>query len=266
MILSKFALTDRVAIVTGAGKGIGRGIAMGLAQAGAHVVLAARTLADLESIAEEIRTLGRKALPVPTDVCDSGQIANMVERTLTEFGKIDILVNNAGSLSWRPTLQMPEGLWDAILSKNLKSVFLCSKAVGAVMVEKRSGSIINISSAGAGFPEPESAHYGAAKAAINSLTQSLAIEWGPYGVRVNTLSPGLIQTPGADYEHLGGPEMVKVRPKTIALRRVGTPEDLAGAAVFLASDASAYVTGANILVHGGYLPLVERFLVEASSH
>jgi NAD(P)-dependent dehydrogenase (short-subunit alcohol dehydrogenase family) len=173
MVLSKFALTDRVAIVTGAGRGIGRGIALGLAQAGAHVVVAARTAADLESIAGEIRAVGKRALAVPTDVRDSGQIANMVERTLTEFGRIDILVNNVGGFSIRPVLQMPEELWDAIIGKNLKSVFLCCKAVGAVMVEQRRGSIINISSAGAGFPDPEAAHYGAAKAAINSLTQSL---------------------------------------------------------------------------------------------
>jgi len=265
MVLSRFALTDRVAIVTGAGRGIGRGIALGLAQAGAHVVVAARTAADLENIAGEIHKVGRRALSVPTDVRDSGQIANMVERTMTEFGKIDILVNNAGGFSIRPVLQMPEELWDAIMGKNLRSVFLCCKAVGAVMVEQRRGSIINISSAGAGFPDPEAAHYGAAKAAINSLTQSLAVEWGPYGVRVNTLSPGLVQTPGADYEHLGGSEMIKVRLQAIALRRVGTPEDLVGAAIFLASDASAYVTGANILVHGGYLPFHERLLMEGSS-
>ena len=186
-------------------------------------MVAARTAADLANIAGEIRVVGRRALSVPTDVRDSGQIANMVERTLTEFGKIDILVNNAGGFSIRPVLQMPEELWDAIIGKNLKSVFLCCKAVGAVMVEQRRGSIINISSAGAGFPDPEAAHYGAAKAAINSLTQSLAVEWGPYGVRVNTLSPGLVQTPGADYEHLGGPEMVRVRLKAIALRLVDTP-------------------------------------------
>ena len=228
-------------------------------------MVAARTSTDLANIAGEIRVVGRRALSVPTDVRDSGQIANMVERTLTEFGKIDILVNNAGGFSIRPVLQMPEELWDAIIGKNLKSVFLCCKAVGAVMVEQRRGSIINISSAGAGFPDPEAAHYGAAKAAINSLTQSLAVEWGPYGVRVNTLSPGLVQTPGADYEHLGGPEMVRVRLKAIALRHVATPEDLVGTAIFLDSDASEYVTGANILVHGGYLPFHERLLMEGSS-
>ena len=247
MILSKFALTDKVVIVTGAGRGIGKGLALGFAEAGANVVVAARTVAEIEAVAAEIREMGRKALAVPTDVRQSDQIDNMVQKTLEEFGRIDVLINNAGGSFVVMAMDMSENAWDAIVRENLRPVFLCSKIVGKVMLDQKKGNIVNISSGAGKGASPGLSAYGASKAGVINLTRTLALEWAPH-VRVNCIAPGAIETPGlqaTSSEHLA--EVTA----NIPLSRMGQPEDIATAAIYLASDAAEWVTGITIDVDGG---------------
>jgi NAD(P)-dependent dehydrogenase (short-subunit alcohol dehydrogenase family) len=248
MILSKFALTHKIAIVTGAGRGIGKGLALGFAEAGANVVVAARTVAEIEAVAAQIREMGRKALAVPTDVRQGDQINNMVQKTLEEFGRIDVLINNAGGSFVVMAMDMSENAWDAIVRENLKPVFLCSKIVGKVMLDQKEGNIINISSGAGEGASPGLCAYGASKAGVINLTRTLAaLEWAPH-VRVNCIAPGAIETPGlreTSSQQLG--EAVA----NIPLGRMGQPEDIATAAIYLASDAAEWVTGITIDVDGG---------------
>ncbi len=251
MSLERFALTDKVAIVTGAGRGIGKGIALAFAEVGANVVVASRTVAEIESTATEIQGLGRKALAIPTDVRQGDQVANMVNKTMEEFGRIDILVNNAGGGFIKFTLELTEGGWDAIIRENLKTVFLCCQAVGKVMVEQRKGSIINIASVSALRPRPDQPAYAAAKAAVTNFTRTLACDWGPYHVRVNNIHPGWIKTEGT-IGQLGLDEAERQRRiSLIPLRRQGETSDIVGAAIFFASDASDFITGESLVVEGG---------------
>ncbi|MDO8491680.1 MAG: 3-oxoacyl-ACP reductase family protein [Dehalococcoidia bacterium] len=257
MGLSSFALTDRVAIVTGAGQGIGRGIALGLAEAGADIVAAELEPSRAEQTAAEIRSRGRKALVVPADVRIASQVDNVVRRTLAEFGRIDVLVNNAGGLLGivGPLLETKEEDWDRGITLNLKSVFLCCKAVGKVMAAQKKGVIINISSVagmGAYTPAP---HYGVAKAGVINLTQTLAMELAPLGIRVNAIAPGTVATALVEELFRTRPELREKRLKSIPMGRLGRPEDIAAAVVYLASDASDYVTGEVLAVKGG-LPFV----------
>ena len=176
MSSSGFSLHDRVAVVTGSGRGIGKGIALALADAGANVVNTARTVAEIEATAAEIREMGRRSMAVPADVRVSDQIEDVVRKTLDEFGEIDIWVNNAGGSAPRPALDISERAWNTIITENLTSVFLCSKAVARVMVEQRRGCIINISSVAGLRASPSMCSYGAAKAGVINLTASLAAE------------------------------------------------------------------------------------------
>ncbi|MFC1982795.1 SDR family NAD(P)-dependent oxidoreductase [Chloroflexota bacterium] len=253
MILSKFALTDRVAIVTGAGKGIGKSIAIGFAEAGADVVVAARTITDIEATAADIRALGRKALVVATDARNSDQVANMVQRTMNEFGRIDILVNNVGSPLGLvgPLLDTNDDDWDRVFDVCLKSTFICCKAVGKAMITQKRGSIINIASLAGVVPYPPATHYGAAKAGVIYLTKTLALELGPSNIRVNAIAPGPILTEQLEEVFAKRPEEREQRLRKIILRHLGQPDDIAAAAVYLASDAADFVTGETIMVTGG---------------
>ena len=244
---NQFSLIDRVAIVTGAGKGIGKAIALGLADAGANVVAAARTATDIEATASEIEKMDRKALAIPTDVRLSDQVKNLVEKTMSKFGKIDILVNNAGGSFTVATMEMSEGGWDAIMRENLKSVFLCSQAVGKVMITQKKGAIINIASVAGISAYPSSAAYGAAKAGIINLTKTMATDLAEYNIRVNAIAPGYIDTSGMSQLFSAQQGMINQIP----LKRLGQPEDIAGGAVYLASDASLYVTGETMVIDGG---------------
>ena len=251
MILQKFSLAGRVAIVTGSGRGIGKGIALGFADAGADVVVLARTVSEIEETAAEIRAMGRRSLSIPTDVRRAEQVMNMVKKVVEEFGHVDVLVNNAGGTFVTPILEVSEDGWDAIVRENLKSCFLCSKAVAEVMVKQNNGCIINITSLAATTGAIGLAPYAAAKAGMISLTQTSAAEWAPYGIRVNAISCGTVLTENMLKNLFPTPESQAEAAKYNLLRRLGQPEDIALAALFLASDASNWVTGQTFYINGG---------------
>jgi NAD(P)-dependent dehydrogenase (short-subunit alcohol dehydrogenase family) len=250
MTNSIFDLKDRVAIITGGGTGIGRGIALEFAKAGAEVIVASRNLENLEKVAKEIKDLGRRSLAVATDVRKPEDVENMVQRTMEAFGKIDILVNNHGAGFNCPVEDLSPGGWDAIVGINLKGVFLCSKAVGKVMIQQQKGKIIHIASTAGLYGSPTLAHYGAAKAGVINFTRSLAQEWGKYNINVNCIAPGPVVTEGY-MEVLKAIGITEPPPLQNALRRWGQPEEIAYAAIFLASEASNYMTGETICVDGG---------------
>lgn len=246
-----FDLHEQVAIVTGSGKGIGRALALGLAQAGARVVVVARTPADIAAVVQEIESGGKMAMGIPTDVTVRSQVEEMAQKTRERFGRIDILVNNVGGGAYCPVLEMEEDAWDTMLNRNLKSVYLCSRAVGRLMVQQKKGCIINLSSGVALGPRVGLAHYGAAKVAVHALSQALALEWGPYNVRVNVLVPGTTETPLTKRYFAERTEDLRDTLARIPLGRLGQPEDYVGTVIYLASDAAAYVTGAIICARGG---------------
>ena len=247
MSLNQFSLRDRVAIVTGAGRGIGKAIALGLADAGAAVVVAARTASDIESTASEIEAKGEKALVVPTDVRLGDQVNGLVDRTVKEFGRVDILVNNAGGSFNKPTMDMSEGGWEAVVRENLKSVFLCSQAAAKVMISQMRGVIVNIASIAGLYSYTFNAAYGAAKAGVIDLTKTMAIDLAKYNIRINAIASDYIGTPGIMQLFGAQPEAANQIP----LARLGEPEDIVGGVIYLASDASLYVTGETVVIDGG---------------
>lgn len=252
MALPSFSLKDKVAIVTGASRGIGKAIALGFAEAGADVALCSRHLPDLEKVAQEIRALGRCPLAVETDIAVKAQVDNLVQRTVEELGTVDILVNIPALNILVPLIEMREEGWDKIMNTSLKGYFLASQAAGRVMAEKRSGNIINIVSTGARRATGRLGAYCIAKAGVVMLTQVLALELGPYNIRVNALGPTLIKT---EFSRAlwTDPDYVSKRLSEIPLSRLGETEDMVGAAIFLASEASSYITGQTIYVDGGLL-------------
>lgn len=251
-----FSLTGRVAIVTGAGRGIGKAIALALADAGADVVVAARTIAEIEATASDIVSRGRKSLAVCTDVTDTAQMDNLVQTTVREFGKLDIMVNNAGGGGVRaPFTEVAEDYFDYVMKANVKSTFLGSRSAAKVMIQQKKGNIINMSSVTATMPNPGSGPYSAAKAAVLNITQNLAVELGSYNIRVNALAPGIILTDLMTKLARVDPSVFDSRIKNTPLGRLGTTEDVAAAAVYLASDASSFVTGAVLLISGGLITL-----------
>jgi 7-alpha-hydroxysteroid dehydrogenase len=250
VILDRFKLTDRVAIVSGAGKGIGRGIALGFAEAGADIVCAARTESDIEATAREVRSRGRRALAVPTDVLETSQLERLVDATLTEFGRLDILVNNAGGTPPRAALDTSEQFFERALRMNVTQAFLLSRLCIPKMVETAGGgAIVNISSRSSNMVQTSFVAYGAAKAALNMMTRNLAIEVAPK-VRVNAISVGGVDTEGLAVV-LQNDELKRQFNEGTPMGRPGTPEDIAAAALFLVSDASSWVTGKIFQVDGG---------------
>jgi len=250
MTNSVFELKDKVAIVTGGGTGIGRGIAIEFAKVGADVVVASRKLENLEKVAGEVRALGRRSLAIATDVRKPEDVDNMVQKTMDEFGRIDILVNNAGASFNCPLEDMTPGGWDVIVGIDLRGVFLCSRGVGKVMIEQKKGKIINISSTAGVHGSPMMAHYGAAKAGVINFTTSLAGEWAKHNIHVNCIAPGPILTEGYQGVRSAG-GLGELPPGVNALNRWGQPEEIAYAAIFLASEASSFVVGETIIVNGG---------------
>lgn len=247
-------LSGKVAIITGSGRGIGRGIALAFAREGAKVVVNSATR-TCEKVADEIKALGGEVIPVRTDVSNFDEVKKMVNTALEKFGKIDVLVNNAGIfVGLAPLVELTDESWDRVFAVNLKGVFYCCKAVIPHMMERRSGKIINISSIdpmrGAGFPM-SGTHYASSKAGVIALTKCLARELGPYGICVNSIAPGEIET-DLSAEELATPEQRAEFGKQIPLGRVGQPEDVAKVAVFLASNLADYVTGEIIKCDGGW--------------
>jgi len=222
-----------------------------MAQAGAAVTVLARTAEDVDKTASEIRDQGGNALAVPTDVRVSEQIANMVDKTLGKFGRIDILVNNAGTSFPIPTLQLSEGAWDALVRENLKTAFLCSKAVAETMIEQGGGSIVNISSTEGMRSAATNAAYAASKAGIINLTKSLAVEWAQHSIRVNCICPGFIWNPGMD-QAMEEDARLKDKLDTVPMKRIGGQEEIGAGVIYLVSDASTYTTGAVLAIDGGF--------------
>lgn len=256
---ARYSLEGKVAVVTGAKRGIGAEIALTFARAGADVVVGTRVVEDgqLEAVAKEIEKLGRRALAVQVDISHKADVDNMVEKATDEFGHIDILVNNAAIAFWRPMLEVTEEDWDNVVDIDLKGYFLCSQAVAKKMVERgKGGNIINVASvAGVRLGEymrkveTQLGVYAVAKAGVLMLNKALAQEWAPYNIRVNAISPTRVLTPMS--LAWDNPEEARRSSAYIPLGRIAQPGDVAGAALFLASDASSYITGDNIMVDGG---------------
>jgi len=241
-------LENKVSIVTGARRGIGKGIALALAKEGCNVVVSDIDQKDCEIVAKEISQMGVKAIAVKCDVSNKKEVEHLFEETVKEFGKLDILVNNAGIFPFVPFLEMKEEDWDKVLDVNLKSIFLCSKE--AIKLMKQGGKIVNISSIAAFVGFEGLAHYCASKGGINSMIRVLALEFAKNKINVNAIAPGAINTPGAS--EVSNEEVKKQMLTSIPWQRMGEPEDIANAVVFLASDKADYITGQTIIVDGGW--------------
>ena len=251
-----YGLDNRVAIVTGAGRGIGRGIAQEMARAGADVVIAEISPETGSETADIIAGLGRKTIVVQTDVTKEESVAAMLKATLAAFGKVDILVNNVGGIVGRPRMipivEMTREYWDDVIGLNLTSQFLCSKAcIGYWIENNRKGNIVNISSLGAAVPYVTSVAYGAAKAGVINMTATLGSQYGKQNIRVNCIAPGHVKTAITDGLYRGREEVRAAQDRIIPLGRYANPDEIGRVAVFLASDASGYVTGQTLMVTGG---------------
>ena len=250
MDLSRFSLEGRVALVTGGSRGIGHAIALAFADAGANVAISGRKLPDLEPVAEEIKLKGVQSLAVASHIAKVEESKALLDRVKKEWGRIDVLVNNAGTNPYYgPLLKAEEWAWDVTMNVNLRGPFLLSQLVAGVMKEQGGGSIINMASI-MGIVPSELGIYSVTKAGLIMLTRILAKEWGQYKIRVNAIAPGVVKTRLSE-ALWKDPVKEKEAIKSRALGYIGVPEDIAGAALFLASDASSYITGEVIVVDGG---------------
>jgi NAD(P)-dependent dehydrogenase (short-subunit alcohol dehydrogenase family) len=243
-------LKDKVAIITGAGRGIGRDISLAYAREGAHVVVAEIDPATAKATADDIARAGVRSIGVATDVSKSADIARLVETTIKEFGRIDILVNNAMKIVPGKLEQLPEAAWDTTMNIGLKGAFVISQACARHMIAQKSGVIVNIASIAGLFPYNWAGAYSVVKAGLIMLTKLQAMEWAPYGIRANAITPGYIRTPGTEAMY-ADPEIYEGRRKGVPMGRVGSGEDIAGPAIFLASDEAQYTTGSVLGADGG---------------
>jgi len=248
-------LKNKVVIITGARRGMGKTHALKFAEAGSKVVVSDISEEDCQKVVEEIEKAGGEALAIKCDVSKKDEVDEMVKKTVEKFGKVDILVNNAGIADFKPFLELTEEDWDKTIDINLKGNFLCAQAAAKEMAKQKSGSIVNIASiamgqTGVGFPNL--AHYSSSKAGIVGMTETLAQELAPYNIRINVISPGVIETPMVDPIT----QDEKVMEGTLAripLKRMGRPEEVSSLVLFLASDASSYMTGSDVVIDGGWL-------------
>jgi NAD(P)-dependent dehydrogenase (short-subunit alcohol dehydrogenase family) len=251
--IPSFSLEGKVAVVTGGGTGIGRSIALALAEAGADVAVASRKLANLEKVAGEIEALGRRSLAVAADITSRAEVESLAQRVADELGAVDILVNNAGTVPLlKPLIDLAEDEWDEAFAANLKGHYLCSQAVGRMMMARKQGVIINISSTNAMRAKGDRGAYPIAKAGVIMLTRVLARELGCHNIRVNAIAPALFRTEMGE-QWVCNPEFMQRYQAQVALGRVGEPNEIIGAALFLASEAASYITGHTIVVDGGLL-------------
>jgi NAD(P)-dependent dehydrogenase (short-subunit alcohol dehydrogenase family) len=247
-----FTLSGKVALVTGAARGLGRAIALALAHAGAAVALGLRNKSAAGGLPAEIEALGQQALPLQMDMANLEQVRRAVDDTVSHFGRIDILVNNAGIAPENLAENVTEKDYDLTMAVNVKGTFFASQAAGRVMIGQKSGRIINVSSQAGFVALPAESIYCTTKAAIVHLTKCLAVEWGKHGITVNAVAPTFIETPGTE-EYLANAESrADVVERIAALHRIGRPMDVAGSVVFLASPAASLITGHTILIDGGW--------------
>jgi len=252
MSATLFSLEGKVALVTGGGRGLGRAGALALAGAGADVVLVSRTRSQLEETAGLIERLGRRAVVATADTRSGKDVEAAVQAAVDAFGRIDILFNNAGTNIRKNVVDMPDEDWHTIMDTNVKGAFLVARAVARQMVRQGSGTIINMSSMSAASAEPTKAVYAASKGAIALFTKGLALELAPHGIRVNAIAPGYMLTSLVKGGLEADPERKKRVLARIPLGRLGEPEEIGGALVFLASEAARYITGATITIDGGW--------------
>jgi len=251
-VMELFRLDGRRAVVTGAARGLGRTIAEALAQAGANVVIASRTLSDCQAVAEEIAaSTGRRTWAFVVDVANSSEIKRFAEEVSSVFGPVDILVNNAGINIRGAAEELSEADWDAVIATNLKAPFLCARAFGPAMCERGWGRIVNIGSILSAVGLPGRAPYASSKAGLLNLTRVLALEWGKKGVTVNAICPGPFAT-DMNKQLLSDPAQYEAFVEKIPMGRWGELHEIAGAAVFLASDAASFITGSALFVDGGW--------------
>jgi len=254
--INKFCdLNGKVAIITGAGKGMGRTHALILAKAGAKVIVSDISLPDCQSVVDEIKKQRGEAIAVKCDISKKLEVDNLIKETLNKFKKIDILVNNAGIFPFEPFLTMSEQNFEKVIDVNLKGYFLCSQAVAKEMAKQKSGSIVNIASVamgqvGMGFAGLT--HYCASKGGIVAMAEAMALELAPLGIRVNTIAPGAIDTPGASSIKQDS-KALDAMLAPIPMKRMGKPEEISNAVLFLASDESSYMTGSVMVVDGGWV-------------
>ena len=258
MELSQFSLEGKVALVTGGSRGIGEATAVTLARAGADVAVTSRKLPDLERVAEQVRNVGRRALAAEAHVGRIDQLEPLVDRVVAELGRIDILVNNAGTNFFSPAIDMDEKAWDSVLNLDLKGLFFLSQAAARRMRDQGGGRIVNISSVSGYRVQVPTGHYSIAKAGVHMATKVMALEWAPYNIRVNCIAPGAIDTRLYDAIFTLMPDEQAEEQKEnarqrIPMGRVGEPREIADAILYLASDASSYVTGQSFAVDGGAL-------------
>jgi len=252
MILDHFRLDGKVALVTGSGRGLGRAMALALAEAGADLVVTARTKKEIEETASHIRALGRKAVSVVCDVTRTSSVNRVVEKAQSKFGRIDILVNNAGLAIVKPFLEFEEKDWKTTMDTNLKSMFLFCQAVGSIMMRQGGGKIINITSVLGVKGRAGMVPYATSKGGVIAFTRNLAVEWAPHHIKVNAIGPGAFYTRPMKVV-LDDPKLGPIRREKIPLKRQGQPEELGPLVVYLASDASDYMTGEVIYMDGGEL-------------
>jgi len=248
-------LKGKVAIITGARRGMGRSHALTLARAGAKVVVADISLEDCQKVVAEIKKSGGQALAVKCDVTKKTEVDTMVKKAIEQWGRVDILVNNAGICQFKPFLELTEEEWDLTLDINLKGYFLCAQAAAKEMVKQKSGAIVNIASIAMGQMGKGMAglaHYTASKGGIAALTKTLALELAPYNIRVNAIAPGAIDTPMAASTKTD-PKILEATLAMIPLHRMGKSEEVSNLVLFLASDASSYMTGSTVVIDGGWL-------------
>ena len=247
-----FELTDQAALVTGAGRGLGRAVALALANAGADVALGLRDADGAADLVTEIEAMGRRALPVRMDVRHPEESRAAVSRVLATFGRLDILVNNAGLGPGNPAEVVTEADFDLTMDVNVRGLFFASQAAGQAMIAQGYGRIVNLSSQAAFVALPTESIYCVSKAAVTHLTRCLAVEWGRYGITVNAVAPTFIRTDGTAADLADPVFEADVRERIAGLHRIGEPMDVAGGVVFLASPAASLVTGATLLIDGGW--------------